>query len=98
MNQCELSVSGDLGYVSKRHVQRHKLCCRVKKETLKREFEHDSIASHKKNAPADLQAVWDDDCAYDIVYNIVYSIAYDISYHIVYDFVLIYDIEYKDTI
>ncbi len=32
-----------------------------KKRALKREFEHDRIASHKKNAPADLQAVFYDD-------------------------------------
>jgi hypothetical protein len=32
-----------------------------RKRALKLEFEHDRISSHKKNTPADLQAVWDDD-------------------------------------
>ena len=50
-----------------------------KKRDLKREFEHDSIARHKINAQADLQAVWDDDSDCYIVCDIVCDIIYDIT-------------------
>ncbi len=71
----------------------HIVQCSPKKEALKQQFEHDSIASHRKNDQADLLAVWDDDSTYYIVYDIVYDIAYDIEQHIVYD--IVYYIVYK---
>ncbi len=82
MNQCELRVSGDLWFVSKQHVQQHRLDVQSKKKALKQEFQHDRIASHKKNSPADLQPVCDDDSTCYIVYDIVYDIAYHIAHHI----------------
>ncbi len=62
--------------------------CAVQSEktALNWEFEHCIIAKHKKNALANLWAVWGCDIAYDIVYDIVY----DMLNHIVYDIVLIY--------
>ncbi len=52
-----------------------------KNEALKLQFEHDSIASHKKleNDQADLLGVWDDESTCYIVYDIVYYMAYDIE-------------------
>ncbi len=49
------------------------------REALKRQFEHDNIASYKKNDQADSLVVWDDDSTCYIVYDIVYDIAYDIE-------------------
>ncbi len=81
MDQCELSFSVVLWHVSKRHVLQHKLLCTGKKKALLQEFEHDSIASHKENAQADLQAVWDDDC---MLYCMQHSMLHCIQYHKVY--------------
>ena len=69
-----------------------------KKRDLKREFEHDRIARHKINVPADLRAVWDDDSSCYIVCDIVCYIVYDITLHIVYDIVQMYNIVYEDVI
>ena len=76
MNWCELSVyGGPLVRVQEARAAATQIVqYSPKKEALKRQFEHDSIASHKKNDQADLLAVWDDDSTCYIVYDIVYDI------------------------
>ena len=80
MNWCELSVyGGPLVRVQAARAATEIVLYSPKKEALKRQFEHDSIASHKKNDQADLLAVWDDDSTCYILYYIVYDIAYYIE-------------------
>ncbi len=100
MNQCDFSVSGVIWHVSKRHVKRHKLCSTVQKTALKQEFEHGSIASHKKNAPADLRAAWGwwMCIRYRILYHIWYHIRYFISYRILYRTCIQYRIHKYDIV
>ncbi len=64
MNWCELSVYGNFKLI----------VLYSPKKKLKRQFEHDSVASHKENDRADSLAVWDDDSTCYIVYDIKYDI------------------------
>ncbi len=107
MNQYELCVWAVVRHVSQRLVQRHKSWCWAPKKCRKLAHEDHRIGHGKKNAPADLRAVQDDERAYYIVCyiraRIVCYIVYDLSCHdmawyIVYDIVFTFNMVYQDTI